>query len=82
MPLTPNQQKFQDTLEKQYEYLFANDKNYKYAKSIRTAKELAVSMTESLTKGHASKDGLGIIRTCKELKIAHTYKAISEYLKA
>lgn len=30
--------------------------------------------------GHVNKDGEGFKRTCKELKIKHTYKAIQAYL--
>lgn len=75
-----NKQKFQEELEKQYEVLFATDKDYAYAASTSTPKELAEKMTGGLIRGSASKDGDGIKRTCKKLGIKHTYKGILEFL--
>lgn len=38
-------------------------------------------MTRSILKQNFNKDSEGFKRTCKELKIKHTYKAIESYLK-
>lgn len=68
------------TLE--YAELFANDPEYAYSASRITPEALARKMTLGLDSGSANKDGEGIKRTCKHFKIAHTYKAIREFLKA
>lgn len=71
---------FAGTLERHYTDLFANDSEYAYVASKTTPKELARKMTIGLSTGQASKDGDGIQRTCKELGIKYTYKAIREFL--
>lgn len=71
---------FQTTLTRHYGDLFATDAEYAMAKSRYTPDQLAVKMTQGLTTGDANKDGEGIKRTCKELGIPHTYKAIRAYL--
>jgi hypothetical protein len=74
---------FQSTLEKHYSILFETDPDYGYAISIgKTPASLAAAMTNSLAKGGANKDGEGIKRTCKELKIKHTYKALAAFFSA
>lgn len=63
-----------------YADLFANDPEYAYSASRTTPHDLARKMTIGLDTGSANKDGDGIKRTCRELGIPHTYKAIRAYL--
>lgn len=79
--ISQNQATFEQTLAKHYDILFSNDPEYSYAKARTTPQALAGKMTYGLRVGSANKDGEGIKRTCKELGIKHTYKAIQEYLK-
>jgi len=44
-----------------------------------TFEALATKMTHSLIGGRAEKDGEAIKRTCKQLGIKHTYKALTAY---
>jgi hypothetical protein len=69
---------FQATLTKHYRELFAKP-DYAMAARLHTPETLAEKMTNSLQAGTANKDGDGIKRTCKELGIAYTYKAIAAY---
>ena len=77
-----NKQKFQLELENQYEILKEKDFDYKAILSNISPKELAEKMTNALNKGSGNKDGKGIKRTCKALKIKYTYKDIKEYLQS
>ena len=71
---------FYETLTKHYLDLFQHDPAYTYIAERTTPETLARKMTLGLDQGTANKDGEGIKRTCKELKIAHTYKAIRAFL--
>jgi hypothetical protein len=73
---------FYEELKRQYQVLFATNPDYKFAASRTTPEDLARKMTLGLDNGSANKDGEGIKNTCKHFKIAHTYKAIREFLKA
>jgi len=42
--------------------------------------EVAAKMNAAFFTGTASKDGEGVKRTCRELKIKHTYKAINAFI--
>lgn len=77
-----NLETFYETLTAQYAELFVNDPEYAYVASLHTPATLARKMTLGLDCGSANKDGLGIKRTCKELGIEYTYKAIRAYLNA
>ena len=79
--MTPNFEKFQNTLEARYEDLFKTDSEYAYSAKISTPKLLAAKMTLSLSTGSANKDGKGIKQTCKILGIPYTYVAITSFLK-
>ena len=70
---------FRDTLAAQYRELFTTAE-YAMAASRMTPEALATRMTDGLKAGTASKDGDGIKRTCKALKIPYTYAAIKSYL--
>lgn len=72
-------QTFRDTLAAQYRDLF-NTTDYAIAAARMTPEALATRMTDGLMNGAASKDGDGIKRTCKALKIPYTYSAIKSYL--
>jgi hypothetical protein len=72
---------FNEQLAKEYVELFKTPE-YEYSASRITPEALARKMTLGLDNGSANKDGDGIKRTCKHFKIAHTYKAIREFLKA
>lgn len=76
----PNQVKFRNVLAKHYAELFATSEEYVYAAARNTPEGLATKMTVKLAVGGANKDGEGIRRTCAELGIKHTYKAISAFL--
>lgn len=78
--MVTNREMFQTELTKQYLALYESDPSYEYSRKHITAFDLAEKMTEGLYKGTASKDGEGIKRTCKALKIKVTYKAIQEFL--
>lgn len=82
MPTQINLDRFYEVLTKHYAELFKNDPEYAYSASRTTPSELARKMTLGLDQGSANKDGDGIKRTCKELGIAHTYKAIRAFLSA
>ena len=78
-----NLDRFCAILAETYEYLFATDPDYQHVHSAGSTPEwLARKMTLSLSAGTASKDGKDIRRTCKELGIPYTYKAIRAYLEA
>jgi hypothetical protein len=64
----------------QYARLFRDDAAYSLAASRHTPEQLAQKMTLGLVDGTANKDGSGIKSTCKTLGIAHTYKAIKQFL--
>ena len=68
-------QTFRDTLAGQYRELFTTPA-YSTAAARMTPEALATRMTDGLIKGTANKDGDGIKRTCKVLKIPYTYAAI------
>lgn len=72
-------QTFRDTLAAQYRELFKTAE-YLYVAARMTPEALATRMTDSLKAGTANKDGDGIKRTCKALKIPYTYAAIESYL--
>ena len=76
-----NLELFINQLTKEYTDLFKNDPDYAYSASKTTPAVLASKMALSLIKGSASKDGLGIKRTCKFFNIGYTYKAIKEFLE-
>jgi hypothetical protein len=76
-----NRDTFARTLSGQYVELFQSP-GYAMAKARYTPDALAQKMTDGLADGTANKDGDGIIRTCKLLKLPHTYKAIRAYLQA
>ncbi len=78
--LNSNLLAFATQLEKEYNVLFQQP-DYAYAAQKTTPKALAEKMTISLAAGTANKDGEGIKRTCKHLKIGYSYKAIKEFLK-
>ena len=71
---------FNVQLAKEYAELFKSDPTYVYAASKMTPEALARKMTLALDAGTGNKDGLGIVRTCRYFKIAHTYKAIRAFL--
>ena len=75
-----NKKAFAEQLEKEYDFLYATNKEYAYSASKISAKELAVKMTMGLEFGVANKNGDGIKRTCKFFKIPYTYKAIAAFL--
>jgi len=62
------------------EHAFFNDPEYATVKAKMSPAELARKMTNALACGSASKDGAIVKRTCKELKIPYTYKAIYAFL--
>lgn len=72
-------QTFRDTLAAQYRELFKTAE-YSYSADRMTPEALATRMTDSLKAGTANKNGDGIKRTCKALKIPYTYGAIWSYL--
>ena len=71
--------KFKETLAKHYDVLYRTNDEYRSIMQKLTPRELADRMSANLLTGSANKDGEGIKRTCKELGIKHTYKAIREY---
>ena len=75
-----NREMFQAELTRQYLALYESDPSYQYSRKHITAFDLAEKMVEGLYKGSANKDGEGIKRTCKALKLKYTYKAIREFL--
>ena len=76
-----NYERFTATLAKHYAELFTLPE-YALAASRYTPDSMAEKFAALLATGSgANKDGDGIRRTCKELAIKHTYKAISEYLQ-
>ena len=76
-----NHDRFAMVLAKHYAVLFANDPNYAAIDKRTTPAELARKMTNGLAVTGADKDGRGVVLTCKELGIKHTYKAIRAYLQ-
>lgn len=79
-----NPELFERTLKEQYEDLLANDPRYSRSAGCYTPAILAQRMTAGLAGPGitVSKDGDGVKRTCKILKIKYTYKAIREFLNA
>lgn len=71
---------FNVQLGKEYAELFKTDPSYAYSASKMTPEALARKMTLALDAGTASKDGAGIVRTCRHFGIAQTYKAIRAFL--
>ena len=60
---------------------FEKHPDYEYTRqTCANISALAEKVIEGLITGAASKDGLAVQRTCKQLNIRHTYKAIREYL--
>lgn len=58
-----------------------HDPDYSYTREhCKDIKELAHKMTIGLVTGAANKDGKAVKLTCKALGIAHTYKAIKEFI--
>lgn len=74
-----NFDRFCDHLKSEYRKLFQTPE-YSYSASKTTPEALALKMTEGLRSGQANKDGLGIRRTCKALKIKNTYQDIRDFL--
>jgi hypothetical protein len=74
-----NRETFTVTLAKHYATLFETPA-YAISARLYTPDMMAKKFTEGLASGTANKDGDGIKRTCKELKIKHTYAAITEFL--
>lgn len=72
---------FKNTLANHFSALFSNDAAYELIKTKHSPISLADIITERLLRGCADKEGKGVILTCKELKIKHTYKAIEAFLK-
>lgn len=77
-----NTTQFETALTEAYRDLFANDPEYAYSASRCTPESLAAKMTAGLATGAANKDGEGIKRACRAMKIPHTYKAIRAFLTA
>jgi len=76
-------QAFTDCLARHYVDLYRDDPDtYGMAAARYTPAELARKMTLGLTCGETNKDGEGIRRTCRELGIKHTYKAIRGFFDA
>lgn len=75
--LTPREI-FADTLASHYEQLF-NTPSFEYVAKRSTPRQLANLMTDGLANKSANLDGEGIKRTCKQLGIRQTYKAIRGY---
>jgi hypothetical protein len=80
MSLT-NAERFTSALCKHLTVLFETPE-YVAAKARATPAELAKKMTDGLRTITAQKDGEAVKRTCKELGIKHTYKAIQAFLSA
>lgn len=70
---------FCKTLALEYQELFKTPE-YAFPASRTTPEAMAKKMTLGLDNGTANKDGGGVIRTCKKLGIAHTFKAIRVFL--
>lgn len=77
-----NRALFELHLARAYEDLFASDPRYAPAAARHTPSELAYKVTLGLAQGGTDKNGEGVKRACKLLKIKHTYKAIDAYLNA
>lgn len=73
---------FRKVLTAHYELLFKTNPEYAHivANTSNRPALLAQNMTANLLAGTGSKDGEGVKRTCKELGINHTYKAIYAFL--
>lgn len=71
---------FYERLKIEYTRLFVEDPEYAFAASRTTPEALARKMTIGLDSGSANKDGEGIKATCKHFGIAHTYKAIRQFI--
>lgn len=78
--MTSNQQTFSSVLAYHYRELFKTP-DYAYSAAHCTPEGLAQKMTAGLLQGSANKDGEGIRRTCRDLKIKPTYTAIRLYLQ-
>lgn len=76
-----NRDIFTARLTAAYEDLFSSDPEYAYSAAHTTPTALAIKMTAGLVTGAANKDGTGIKRVCRELKLPHTYKAIRAFLE-
>lgn len=73
---------FQTALAAHYTDLFENDPEYAYSAARISPEALAEKMTKAIVAGTGNKDGAGVKRTCKQLGINYTYKAIEAYLSA
>lgn len=81
MEWNDNTKNFHKLLSSNYQRLFdSKDPDYVAVMTDMSPDELATKMTESLLRGTANKDGKGIKWTCRNLKINHTYKAITKFL--
>lgn len=78
--LKTNKERFIEVYTEKLRYEFTYNQEYFYSAARTTPKDLALKMTEGLIAGTANKDGDAIKKTCKQLGIKHTYKAIKEYL--
>jgi hypothetical protein len=82
---TPATQKnldlFYNTLTEIYRELFS-DPEYAYVAKRTTPDDLARKMVLGLDNGTANKDGKAIKIACRKFGIAHTYKAIRQFLQA
>ena len=74
-----NKETFASALTRHYTELFETPE-YAMAARLYTPEMMAKKFTDGLARGTANKDGDGIKRTCKELKIKHTYTEIAAFL--
>lgn len=75
-----NTAKFRAALVRAYSELFANSVDYAYSASKTTPEGLADKILAAFLKNGGNKDGKGVELACRECQIAHTYRAISEFL--
>jgi tryptophan synthase alpha subunit len=73
---------FKQHLTTAYVDLFANDPEYAYSASRKTPEQLADCIANGLATSDTSKDGEGIKRACKAVKIKQTYKEIKAFLNS
>ena len=77
-----NLDQFHAILVAELKILFEENPEYAFAAARTTPEGLARKLTLGLDAGTANKDGEGIKRVCRILKIPHTYKAIRAFLAA
>lgn len=75
-----NTNKFIETYKKNLEHAVRNYPN-EYSYDIDSVPEVASRMEKAIHKGSFNKDSRAFKLTCQELGIAHTYKAIDEFMK-